>query len=91
MLAVVVKSPRVLSVRDCGKSYTYCTRGMVVMASLHLSSSAVILDETVQLYTSSPPGHADPLTALRVSEFAATPVHRENSQAHANNSCDVNI
>ena len=26
----------------------------------------------VQLYTSSPPGHAAPLTALRVSEFAAT-------------------
>ena len=77
MLTVVVKSPRVLlAINCCGKSYTYCTRGKVVMASLHLSSSAVILDETVQLYTSSPPGHADPFTALRVSEFAATPVHR---------------
>ena len=92
MLAVVVKSPRVLSVRDGGKSYTYCTRGMVVMASLHLSSNAVVLDETVQLYTSSPPGHAAPLTALRVSEFAATPV-TEHSQAHAKTSrqCDVKI
>ena len=76
MLAVVVKSPRVLSVRVCGVSYTYCTRGVVVMASLHLSSNTAVLDETVQLYTSSPPGHAAPLTALRVSEFAATPVHR---------------
>ena len=59
------------------------------MASLHLSSNDVILDETVQLYTSSPPGHAASLTALRVSEFASTSVHREYSQAHANNSCNV--
>ena len=66
MLAMVVKSPRVLSVKDCGKSYTYCTRGMVVMASLHLSETIAELDETVQLYTSSSPGHAALLTALRV-------------------------
>ena len=79
MLAMVVKSPRVLSVKDCGKSYTYCTRGMVVMASLHLSDTISVLDETVQLYTSSPPGHADPFTTIRVSEFAATPVHRAYS------------
>ena len=45
------------------------------MASLHLSSNAVVLDEAVQLYSSSPPGHATFLTAIRVSEFAATPVH----------------
>ena len=72
MLAVVVKSPRVLSVKDCGKSYTYCTRGMVVMASLHLSETISELDETVQLYTSSPPEHAGSLTALSVfaAEFA---------------------
>ena len=62
------------------------------MASLHLSSNAVVLDETVQLYTSSPPGHAAPLTALRVSEFAATPV-TEHRQAHAceDQPCDVKI
>ena len=76
MLTVVMKSPSVLSVRNCGKSYTYCTRGVVVMASLYLSSNAVVLDETVQLYSSSPPEHAAPFTALRLSELAAAPVHR---------------
>ena len=67
MLTVVVKSPRVLSVRVCGVSYTYFTRGVVVMASLHLSSNAVVLDETLQLYTSSSPGHAAAWSALSVS------------------------
>ena len=36
------------------------------MASLHLSETISELDETVQLYTSSPPGHAGSLTALSV-------------------------
>ena len=66
-LTVIVKSLRVLLANVSDRSYRYCTRGVVVIASLHLSSNAVVLDETVQLYTSSPPGHAAAWSALSVS------------------------
>ena len=74
ILAVVIKSAKLLTVCVPGSSYRYNTPGDIVIASLHLIVNCILVDEAVQLYTSSPPGQAVPLTALSTSELAANAV-----------------